>query len=292
MRSRYLDGRWLALLTTACTLFSSAAVGADMRVPMIAAPKPCCEGWAGFYAGVYFGAGKGTANETFTETSRFLSVFPDFTDTATETTTGTTTGDITGSMVDLFVGYNWQPNPGVVWGVQVEGTVFSDVALKTIGNSAFTETSTSVENGNTEVRTFTGTSTVERNDRLRSMLALVGRAGWLVTPDALLYGLGGVAFGHFAYPDSDDFFGGRNSKWQVGWTVGAGVEGRLTRNWLLRAEYRYVRFNIDRSESDSFSEIFAENDSSFSESTVGERTTKFDFHLGKIGVAYRFCYCD
>jgi hypothetical protein len=48
----------------------------------------------------------------------------------------------------------------------------------------------------------------ERNDQLRSNLAVIGRAGFLVTPDILLYGLGGLSLGHFVHPEGNDFFGG------------------------------------------------------------------------------------
>ena len=283
----------IALLAVgACALWSNMAMGADMAVKYV--PRPCCEGWAGFYFGVYFGSGLGRASETFTrnqsETNSTIIGGVTNTGVTNSADSGPGSGDITGSVVDLFVGYNWQPDPSIVVGAQFEGTVFSDVSLKTIGTS--TNNSTSFFNG-----VLTGTSsfsgTFERTDQLRSMFALVGRAGWLATPNILIYGLGGVTLGNFVFPDSDDLFGGKNSKWQVGYTVGAGGEARLNKNWSLRAEYRFVHFNVNRNEADSSSSITTGVITTTSSSTdSAERTTKFDFHLGKIGVAYRFCYCD
>ncbi len=79
---------------------------------------------------------------------------------------------------------------------------------------------------------------------------MVGRVGVLVTPDILLYGLGGLALGHFVYPDGvgEDTAGGKNGKWVAGYTAGAGGEVKLNDNWSLRAEYRYLHFGFGRDE--------------------------------------------
>src|SRR5258705_55544 len=135
-----------------------------------------------------------------------------------------------------------------VVGGQVEGTVFSDVTLKTIGTQTFT--SVSATDG---VVTSTSSSigTTENNQQLRSMVGAIGRAGYLVTPNVLLYGLGGLELGHFTYPDSDDRFGGRNGKWVAGYTAGAGGAVKLTDNCSLRGEYRYLHFDVNRNEASS-----------------------------------------
>ncbi len=101
----------------------------------------------------------------------------------------------------------------------------------------------------TSSSTGSGVGLDERNDQLRSNFAVIGRAGFLVTPDILLYGLGGLSLGHFVSPDGEDFFGGRNGKWVAGYTAGAGGEVKLNDNWSLRAEYRYLHFDFDRGEA-------------------------------------------
>jgi outer membrane immunogenic protein len=74
------------------------------------------------------------------------------------------------------------------------------------------------------------------------------RAGYLVTPDILFYGTGGLAFQQvaatmtcngntspaclFSHSQTDNAL-------LVGYTVGAGLEWKLYQNWLLRGEYRY-----------------------------------------------------
>jgi outer membrane immunogenic protein len=80
-----------------------------------------------------------------------------------------------------------------------------------------------------------------------------GRFGVLVTPAALLYATGGVAFqqlevgaacdGSFfsqcisGVPKSESF-----SRVMTGWTIGGGAEAMFDRNWLGRMEFRYAKF--------------------------------------------------
>jgi opacity protein-like surface antigen len=270
-------------------------VSAMAAMPVKATPRAaCCDSWAGTYAGAYFGSGAGRARESLTETTSLLESLTsnNLTQTAviSGVGSGNLAGDMSGSVVDLFAGYNWRAGNFVVGG-QVEGTLFSDVALKTIGSQTFTSVFTS--NG-VVAATSSGTGTSEDNQRLRSMVGAIGRAGYLVTPKVLLYGLGGLELGHFTFPDSDDRFGGKNGKWVAGYTVGAGGELKLTDRWSLRGEYRYLHFNVNRNEATTSSQTSVEGATSFTivNSDATARQIRADLHLGKIGVAYTFCYCD
>jgi opacity protein-like surface antigen len=247
----------LTSLVGASFLFSAGSLAADL--PVKAPPKAAwIDSWAGPYIGAYFGAGAGRARETFTMTESSIdsSTSNNVTDinTSARSSAGNLGGDMTGSMVDLFAGYNWRAGNFVIGG-QVEGTVFSDVALKPIGTEAFTSVNTT--NG-VVTQTSSGIGTEENNQQLRSMVGVIGRAGYLVTPNVLLYGLGGLELGHFTYPDGDDRFGGKNGKWVAGYTVGAGGEVKLTDNWSLRGEYRYLHFDFNRNEADSSSSAFVQ----------------------------------
>jgi outer membrane immunogenic protein len=82
---------------------------------------------------------------------------------------------------------------------------------------------------------------------------LRGRLGYLITPNTLLYGNGGVASINVdatancvAYPAGPWCTAGGKSQTgsatRLGWTVGAGIETKLTANWLLRGEYRYTDY--------------------------------------------------
>jgi opacity protein-like surface antigen len=273
-----------ASLVGASFLFSAGSLAADL--PVKAPPKAAwVDSWAGPYIGAYFGAGAGRARETFTRTSSDLGISDEIS-TEARSSAGNLSGDVTGSMVDLFAGYNWRFGNFVVGG-QVEGTVFSDVTIKPIGTQTFN--SVSATDG---VVTSTSSSigTTENNQQLRSMAGAIGRVGYLVTPNVLLYGLGGLELGHFTYPDSDDRFGGKNGKWVAGYAVGAGGEVKLTDNWSLRGEYRYLHFEVNRNEASSFSNTSVESGiaSTSTSSDATARQTNTDFHLGKVGLVYRF----
>ena len=68
-----------------------------------------------------------------------------------------------------------------------------------------------------------------------------GRLGYSFG-QALLYATGGVAFANMrtfytSFGASQAF-----SDTRAGWTLGAGLEYALSRNWSIRAEYRYTDF--------------------------------------------------
>jgi opacity protein-like surface antigen len=274
--------------------------GGGSRSAMAAIPKALVtsDSWAGLYFGAYFGAGQGDADTSVLDASvsasRTVAANGATTRNASNSLrTGKLSGDVTGSTVDLFVGHNWRFG-SVVAGGQVEGTLFSDVAVKTSGQAAssVTGTSTNVAGVTTTTVNRTQTFLFEHRDQLRSNLGVIARAGFLVTPDALLYGLGGLALGHFVYPDGTDPFGGKNGKWVAGYTVGAGGELKLNQNWSLRAEYRYLHFDVERGEetaSSSTSSNLLTGSNSFSTNSVANtRNADVAFHTGKVGVVYKF----
>ena len=76
-----------------------------------------------------------------------------------------------------------------------------------------------------------------------------GRGGFLVTPTALLYATGGLAYGSVetgvllagfnaaGAPISTTFVG---ESTRVGWTIGGGLEWKFARNWSGKLEYLYM----------------------------------------------------
>jgi opacity protein-like surface antigen len=299
--ARRIAAAALRLSVGACVLWSGVAAAADMAVKGYD-PKPCCLAWYGLYFGTYFGSGAGRTSfdGTDTQTQRFVQTVPGTTVTQVFTDNGTFSGSgkPTGSVVDLFVGYNAKMSDIVVVGAQLEGTVFSDITLKSTGlrNSTQTQTTTTVTGAGTTVATTTATAsnTFDTYDELRSMFAFVGRAGWLATQNTLLYLLGGGVLGNFVIPESQDPRGGDRSEWKLGYTAGAGVEQRLNKHWSLRAEYRYIHFDVQRDSSTADTQTQGTATTTFTNTNNFARDyeTKFDFHLGKIGIVYAFCYCD
>ncbi|TGN84336.1 hypothetical protein EOW77_0023125 [Bradyrhizobium yuanmingense] len=273
-------------------MVSAGALAADLTVK--APPRPVwVDSWAGPYIGAYFGAGAGRATESSTGSFGRNSISTNAgVVTSSSTLVGTTasnlSGDVTGSMVDLFAGYNWQAG-NIVAGGQIEGTVFSDVALKPLGTQTFNSVSTNVLLG-AVTSTTAGSGTVQSNQQLRSRVGLIGRLGFLARPDLLLYGLGGLELGHFTFADNDDPFGGDNNKWVAGYTVGAGGELKLTGNWSLRGEYRYLNFGFNRSAAARSTASSASGATTFvsTSSESSSARTNADFHLAKIGLVYQF----
>ena len=78
-----------------------------------------------------------------------------------------------------------------------------------------------------------------------------GRAGYLVTPTALLYFTGGFAFADVDYtgsaanePPSTYVFASTSfSKTVPGYVLGGGLEWALWNHWSVRAEYLFHRLN-------------------------------------------------
>ena len=71
------------------------------------------------------------------------------------------------------------------------------------------------------------------------------RAGWLVDPRVLLYVTGGAAYGQVKADYAAGILGlpllaSSVSTTRLGWTVGGGIEGMLSPNWTVKAEYLYV----------------------------------------------------
>ncbi|WP_240536058.1 outer membrane protein [Bradyrhizobium cosmicum] len=106
-----------------------------------------------------------------------------------------------------------------------------------------------------------------------------GRAGFLVTPDILLYGLAGYSEMRINNWNLNYvIFGGPSFTVQEpaltshGYTVGAGAEYRLASNVSLRGEYRYVALG-QQTTVDPLGAVW---------------TTDLSQHVVRIGAAYRF----
>jgi outer membrane immunogenic protein len=117
----------------------------------------------------------------------------------------TTTGFIGG----VQAGYNWQ---------------FDSLVIGAQTDFAYTSAKFSDDSFDAEAKLeWLGTTTA--------------RVGYAVD-NFLLYGKGGVAYGQSKI---DDYLVGANdSKWHVGWTLGAGAEYAFTQNITGLVEYNYV----------------------------------------------------
>lgn len=86
------------------------------------------------------------------------------------------------------------------------------------------------------------------------------RAGYLITPDLLLYAAGGVAIqeydirmscpGSVGAPDTacNSPQSSSRSETKTGWTIGGGLEAMLGGNWIARVDYMFADFGSDKNE--------------------------------------------
>ncbi|MDW6023269.1 porin family protein [Mesorhizobium sp. BAC0120] len=232
---------------SAAILFTSTGYAADvLNTP----PAPAFT-WSGLYLGVNGGYGGGTFEHPFS-----------ITDPATATTlaAGSLDLDSSGFLGGVQIGYNFQHDRFVygieadIQGANVDGTVSADINSGGFGISA--EAGTKVD--------WFGT--------------VRGRIGYAALDNFLLYGTGGLAYGHvksFAKVDALGFDESR-SHTNTGWTLGGGVEYALTDHFTVKTEYLFT----DLGKSTLF-----DGDLLGAHATLENDVS---FHTVRIGLNYKF----
>jgi outer membrane immunogenic protein len=225
----------VAGLVTTAVLGSAAGVrAADLPAapPAYKAPGPVVvplNTWTGFYVGAQVGYGFGQSSGTQNANGTFFPVVPYSIDPA-------------GVLAGGHVGFNYQTGALVV------------------GAEADVEASNL--NGATTIFAFDQTYVF--NVKADTLASVRGRIGW-AQDRLMLYGTGGVAWGHVSTPPLDALNG-----WRTGWTAGAGAEYALPRNWSARVEYRYT--DLGRA-------------SSFDPNLNSTDDNKLSFHAVRLGVS-------
>jgi outer membrane immunogenic protein len=233
--------------SAALILLASAANAADLPRKAPLAPPPPVYDWNGFYIGGFFST---TASETKAHTD------PPFTTAGGHT--GVAGGNDGSIGVGGTIGYNWQFAPTWLLGIEGEfGTLGVDRTIKDFNDQVIVGSKSD----------WYGT--------------LRGRFGYVTGP-SLLYVTGGAAFVNI----TDTFGGGAiaptvavpaiaNTTTKTGWTVGGGIETKLSRNWSATAEYLFI---------DAGSTDFGSNPLS-----IPGTPTTFDhtYHVVKTGLNYK-----
>jgi outer membrane immunogenic protein len=117
-----------------------------------------------------------------------------------------------------FLGVNWQVAPQWVIGVQGDiGTTGLDTELNIPA---------------------AGGNLIDAQPDLTASASV--RAGFLPTPDTLVYVIGGYSYAH--YNVSTSFLGNFDEDYN-GFHIGGGIETRLTHNITGRIEYRYTQYD-------------------------------------------------
>jgi outer membrane immunogenic protein len=266
----------------------SSASAADLAArPYTKAPVIVDPGynWSGFYIGgnVGYSWGRERTDGTLTGTqnvSVFRTAGPNLissvtTPLATQSLFGR--ADMNGVIGGGQIGYNWQAS-NWLFGLEADFQGSDERATADICTVAGCPLGSSVLTANYKLDWF-GTAR--------------GRVGFLATDRVLLYATGGLAYGHFAAnaPLVPLSWGST----RAGWTVGAGAEAAIDRNWSVKVEYLYMDLgNIGSSGATATTSTNALNTPSQGFNTVTTTTltsaftTKFTDNIVRVGVNYRW----
>jgi len=216
-----------ALIGAALLAVSVVAPAKAADLPVKAVPIAPVWVWTGFYVGGNVGYGWASSNTDV----RFL-------DNVTGVTLATQNQKINldGWLAGIQAGYNWQAGR-MVYGIEADiqatgqkGDAFFSCPAAVCAGGGATPVTASLE------------------QKLPWLGTLRGRIGITGSP-ILFYLTGGLAYGQvktngvitglsIAPALVSTAFSTSSTK--AGWTVGAGVEGRITGNWTAKVEYLYV----------------------------------------------------
>jgi outer membrane immunogenic protein len=156
--------------------------------------------------------------------------------------------DLNGGIAGAQIGANWQNGIWVIggeadiqWSGQKGSTLFACAIVPTAVGACFP--------GVTFFPPTVGSAALSFDQKLEWFGTVRARLGVTPAPTVLLYVTGGLAYGEIEtsgvlntttillVPVSTAF---SQSNTKAGWTVGGGIEGRLSANWTGKIEYLYM----------------------------------------------------
>src|SRR5262245_36844190 len=211
----------LASVGLVSLMAAGSASAAD--IALLKAPPAPVWSWSGLYLGVH--AGYGWGHDPFTDTifagkAPLLGI------------------NSKGGVWGFHAGANWQEG-ALVGGIEID---LSGARIN--GSSSVTSTLT--------IGPDSATTTVTQTDKFDYLGSARARLGYLVTPNVLLYGTGGLAWTRLVQTQDSTVLvtdptqpltlaiaaTQSTPSWRFGFAVGAGIEARLwDTNWLGRGEY-------------------------------------------------------
>jgi outer membrane immunogenic protein len=226
MRGKIMTKKHLltAAAVIALALPAGSALAADLA-PVFKAPPPPPPMWTGFYAGLNLGWAWGRNDEVACPIDNEGGSHACFTSPTSTDPSGVisiarfSSSHPSGVIGGGQFGYNYQLDSNWVLGFE------ADIQGANIEGS-FTD------------RFATPSTFTERTDWLATVR---GRVGYLFTPNLLVYGTAGLAYGGVEATASN-VFGTSIAHFEgsrTGWTAGGGVEWLVTRNLSVKGEALY-----------------------------------------------------
>jgi outer membrane immunogenic protein len=268
---------------TASAMGGASAADMAVKAPQYQAPEAAVSTWTGFYVGASLGGELSNANWTTTSVGVVAPAFvipPPTVDGSSPRRFSLSSGRYGG-----FTGYDYQFAPQWVAGIVLDASYF-DSTVTTVGVPGCTFTC---------ILGVPGPGVDVSSVKAKWDVDVRGRLGYLVAPNVLLYGTGGIAFQNFSNSATcqtsltdpvcgptaiPNFATATNSSTRTGWTAGVGIDAKIFANWMLRAEYRYSDFG-------TWSNSLSLVSPGVSIVTVATNL-KINTHIAMIGIAYKF----
>jgi outer membrane immunogenic protein len=255
MRLPLLARAFARLLVVFCIVPAQAADMA-LKAPIIA-PPPI---WSGFYIGGVIGYGfeNGSVTSTPNDPASALLLNGTLGFRGEQPVASSFVANRNGVVGGFEAGYNWQVSPRWLLGLE------TDISGSGIRGQA---SGTSIAQG-PPAATVSQTLAAQQNTDWYGTAR--GRVGFLATPNLLLFGTGGLAYGgvrdtanftdtgpaglrvlvarggfSFACTTNATCFSGSGSTTLVGWTAGGGLEWLFDRHWSAKIEYQFVGLGTD-----------------------------------------------
>jgi outer membrane immunogenic protein len=250
--------------------------------------------WTGFYIGANAGFSWGEADEDLSETETIRErIFQDFGTpgemliseviVSSLTTENSGSADLVGPLGGAQAGFNWQAG-SFLFGIESD--------LQVTG-----------QDGRLQICPAPcgpGDSLFASDYGIDWFGTLRGRAGFVVGKRALLYGTGGLAYGHVNADIAAGTVGGILTltdfdDTRLGWSAGAGVELPIGRRWSLKAEYLHIDLGrADLGSTTSLPLIIivpgpgAGFTTVFDGTVTTERSVELTDEVFRVGLNYRF----
>lgn len=276
--------RFATLTAVAVFGFGSVASAADLpaKAP-IYAPPPVYS-WSGFYIGGNIGGGFGTADTDFNvaPVTVTTNIFGTFT---VPGSAGSKSTNLDGIIGGGQIGYNWQYSPNWVLGLEADIQASGQK-----GSGQFADSFGFTLPGPVPV---TGTRTADYEAKITWFGTVRGRIGY-AWDRWMLYATGGLAYGEVKLEGTSTINGtvggapfsvGKtigHSETNIGWTVGAGIEGALVDHWTWRAEYLYM----DLGSIDDLDAVVNPTATATGGQTITH--THFTNNIVRVGLNYKF----